>query len=133
MSRTSDDTTSRSSENSSDTSKRHTILLDMIAFCLLYINNATNYIFMCRRPYPLNGSFVNTSYLPSASYTGTLSLNPAQISQQQQQQVHYLTTNVQRTTDQLTEEEQIKLPIQQFSSSCRPVHTTRTKRTRVSY
>ena len=52
---------------------------------------------------------MNTSYLPSASYTGTLSLNPAQISQQQQQQVYYLTPNVQRTADQLTEEEQIKL------------------------
>ena len=52
---------------------------------------------------------MNTSYLPPASYTGTLSLNPAQISQQQQQQVYYLTPNVQRTADQLTEEEQIKL------------------------
>ena len=90
-------------QTAADTSKRHTLLLDMIAYCF---HNAT---ILCRRPYPLNGSFVNTSYLPPASYTGTLSLNPAQISQQQQQQVYYLTPNVQRTADQLTEEEQIKL------------------------
>jgi hypothetical protein len=67
-----------------------------------------NYLSQSYGGYNTNGSLAHgfSSSLPSSGLDTPYS---QQQQQQQQQQVFYLTPNTQRTADQLTEEEQIKL------------------------